>query len=57
MKMKNILIFGSGGHASVVIDIAQQEKKYEIIGIIDEPRITMRSLAYPSLVTFQALRR
>jgi sugar O-acyltransferase (sialic acid O-acetyltransferase NeuD family) len=38
MKMKNILIFGSGGHASVVIDIAQQEKKYEIIGIIDEPK-------------------
>ena len=36
--MKNILIFGSGGHASVVIDIAQQEKKYEIIGIIDEPK-------------------
>lgn len=33
--MKKIIIFGSSGHAKVVIDIIEKEKKYQIAGIID----------------------
>lgn len=33
--MKNIIIIGSSGHAKVIIDIIEQEKKYNIIGLID----------------------
>jgi sugar O-acyltransferase (sialic acid O-acetyltransferase NeuD family) len=33
--MKNILVFGSGGHAKVVIDIIEKEKKYNIKGLVN----------------------
>ena len=33
--MKKILIFGTGGHAKVILDIISNEKKYEIAGFID----------------------
>lgn len=36
--MKKILVFGSGGHAKVVIDIIEKSNKYEIFGIIDSFR-------------------
>jgi len=55
--MKNILIFGSGGHASVVIDIAQQEKKYTIIGIIDEPKNTNEISGLPILSNISTLKK
>ncbi|MEA3317558.1 MAG: transferase, partial [Bacteroidota bacterium] len=38
--MKNIVIFGSGGHAKVIIDIIEQQQKYNIIGLIDKFRNT-----------------
>lgn len=36
--MKKIIIIGSGGHASVIIDAVEKEKKYSIYGIIDPVR-------------------
>jgi len=33
--MKSILVFGSGGHAKVVVDIIEKEGKYQIEGLID----------------------
>jgi len=33
--VKKILIFGTGGHAKVILDIISNEKKYEIAGFID----------------------
>ena len=33
--MRKILIFGTGGHAKVILDIISNEKKYEIAGFID----------------------
>ena len=36
--MKKIIIIGSGGHASVIIDAVEREKKYSIYGIIDPIR-------------------
>ena len=33
--MKNIVIFGSGGHAKVIVDIIEKQGKYNISGFID----------------------
>ena len=33
--MQNIVIFGSSGHAKVVIDIIEKGNKYHIVGLID----------------------
>jgi sugar O-acyltransferase (sialic acid O-acetyltransferase NeuD family) len=35
MDTGNILLIGSSGHAKVVIDIVEKEKRYQIIGLID----------------------
>ncbi len=36
--MKDIIVIGSSGHARVVIDILEKEKKYKIVGLIDDFR-------------------
>ncbi len=36
--LKKILIFGSGGHAKVVIDIIENSNEYQIYGLIDSFR-------------------
>ena len=36
--MDNIIIIGSSGHAKVIIDIVQQEGKYNIVGLVDRFR-------------------
>ena len=42
--MKNkILIVGGGGHAQSCIDIIENEKKYQIFGIIDKKSDTLKS--------------
>ena len=33
--MKNIILVGSGGHAKSCVDVIEKEKKYKIIGFID----------------------
>ena len=32
--MKNIIIFGAGGHAKVVVDIIEKQRKFNIVGFI-----------------------
>jgi UDP-perosamine 4-acetyltransferase len=34
--MEKIIIYGAGGHCKVVIDAIENQKKYEIIGIVDD---------------------
>jgi len=34
--MKDVIVFGSGGHASVIIDIIEKQGTYRIIGLIDD---------------------
>jgi sugar O-acyltransferase (sialic acid O-acetyltransferase NeuD family) len=47
---KPILLFGSSGHAKVVIDAIEKENKYEIVGLIDSYReINEFTLGYPVL--------
>lgn len=36
--MKNIVLVGGGGHCKAVIDVIEQEGKYNIIGILDLPQ-------------------
>ena len=44
MFIKNILVFGSGGHASVLIDIAFKEKKYKVDKVITIEKFTPKEL-------------
>ena len=36
--MKNIILIGAGGHCKSCIDVIEQQKKYKIIGIIDNKK-------------------
>ncbi len=45
--MDNIVIIGSSGHAKVIIDIVQQEGKYNIAGLLDRYRkVDEQTLGY-----------
>ena len=37
--MKDIILIGGGGHCKSVIDVIEQESKFEIAGIIDQPEL------------------
>jgi sugar O-acyltransferase (sialic acid O-acetyltransferase NeuD family) len=37
--MKKILLLGGGGHCKSVIDVIEQEGKFEIAGIVDQPQL------------------
>jgi sugar O-acyltransferase (sialic acid O-acetyltransferase NeuD family) len=37
--MKNIILIGGGGHCKSVIDVIEQEGRFEIIGIVDKPEL------------------
>lgn len=49
--LDNIIIFGAGGHASVVIDIIEKQSKYKIEGIfVDTPDMQDKNfMGYPVL--------
>ena len=38
MKKKNIILVGAGGHAKVCIDVIEREKKFQILGLIDNKK-------------------
>ncbi|WP_299409505.1 acetyltransferase [Acaryochloris sp. IP29b_bin.148] len=64
--MDNIVIIGSSGHAKVIIDIVQQEGRYNIAGLLDDGRnVGEQTLGYsvlgpvedlPELVTAHAIK-
>ena len=35
MKIINVVVFGAGPHARVIIDILQDQPEYKIVGVID----------------------
>ena len=37
--MKDIILIGGGGHCKSVVDVIEQECKFEIAGIIDQPEL------------------
>lgn len=49
-KMNNIVVIGSSGHAKVIVDIVQQEGRYNITGLLDRFRsVGEQTLGYPIL--------
>ena len=36
--MKNIILIGAGGHCNSCIDVIELEKKYKIIGLVDDKK-------------------
>jgi sugar O-acyltransferase (sialic acid O-acetyltransferase NeuD family) len=53
----NIVVYGAGGHAKVVLDILEQQRRYRIIGLIDDdPRREREEFfGYPVLGNQEAL--
>ena len=46
--MKKIILIGGGGHCKSVIDVIEQEAKFEIAGIVDKPELLdSKILGYP----------
>ena len=46
--MKNIILIGGGGHCKSVIDVIEQEGKFQIAGIVDKPKSdNFKVLGYP----------
>ena len=46
--MKKIILIGGGGHCKSVIDVIEQEGKFQIIGIVDKPELLgIKVLGYP----------
>jgi sugar O-acyltransferase (sialic acid O-acetyltransferase NeuD family) len=37
--MKEIILIGGGGHCKSVIDVIEQEGRFEIVGIVDKPKL------------------
>jgi len=46
-KILNIILIGGGGHCKSVIDVIEQEGKYQIKGIIDSDSTLKNVLGYP----------
>ncbi len=53
---ENIILFGSSGHAKVVIDIIEKQGFYNLVGLIDSFRdVGEKTLGYPVLGTEKVL--
>ena len=48
--MKNIVLIGGGGHCKSVIDVIEQEGRFEIAGIIDKPELLGSSILGYSII-------
>ena len=44
--MKEVVLFGGGGHAVSCIDVIKSDKKFRIAGIVDKKKIKMHNLIY-----------
>jgi UDP-perosamine 4-acetyltransferase len=36
--MKKIILIGAGGHCKSTIDVIEKEKKYKIVGLVDNKK-------------------
>tara|TARA_B100000787_G_C16082875_1_gene245285 strand:+ start:75 stop:662 length:588 start_codon:yes stop_codon:yes gene_type:complete len=46
--MRDIILVGGGGHCKSVIDVIEQEGKFNIVGIVDSPKLlNSKCLGYP----------
>ncbi|WP_312922347.1 NeuD/PglB/VioB family sugar acetyltransferase [Stutzerimonas nitrititolerans] len=52
MKKTKLLLIGGGGHCNSVIDVIEQENRFQIVGIIDNPEnLGKQVLGYPVIAT------
>ena len=50
--MNKIILIGGGGHCKSVIDVIEQEARFEISGIVDKPELLgSKILGYPVIGT------
>ncbi|MEW6593970.1 MAG: acetyltransferase [Thermodesulfobacteriota bacterium] len=53
---ESILLIGGGGHCKSCIDVIEQEGRFTIAGILDQPpRVGEKVLSYPIIATDEAL--
>ena len=57
MKKKNIVGYGAGGHAGILIDIIEDSKKYKIIGLIDKSLKNKKKHGIPILGNDKILKK
>ena len=55
--MRQLLLIGAGGHAHACIDVIEQTKQFEIIGVLDQKNHGQHVLGYPILGDDEALSR
>lgn len=55
--MEKILILGNGGHAKSVIDVLEQENKYEIVACVEKKGVDYDNNEYPILEKEDDLQR
>lgn len=48
--MANIIIYGAGGHAKVIIDIFEQTGTHKIIGLVDDTGSVNTLMGYPVVI-------
>jgi sugar O-acyltransferase (sialic acid O-acetyltransferase NeuD family) len=48
--MKNIILIGGGGHCKSVIDVIEQEGRFEIAGIVDKPELLGSNVSGYSII-------
>lgn len=56
-RKTSIVGYGSGGHASVIIDIIKSQKKYKILGLIDKKNRKNKLLGIPVIGTDEDLKK
>lgn len=48
--MKNIIVVGASGHAKVILDIVEKQKKYSVVGLLDKEKpVGEKFFGYPVL--------
>ena len=50
MEKKNIIGYGAGGHAGVLIDTLQDNKEFKIIGLIDNIKKKFMALKFLEMI-------
>ncbi len=57
MSGNKIILVGGGGHCASVIDVIEQEGRFEIAGILDRKNIGSKVLGYPIIASDEDLER
>jgi len=48
--MEKLILLGGGGHCKACIDVIEQENRYEVIGILDQPEMVGKKILNHSVI-------